>query len=917
MTGTGTMTDPAGTALGRFGEQHPRLVTWLMAAVTIGLAILAAVPSLVPSVGQVLFPVTVDTDPENMLPADHPVRVFHNRMTETFDLNDIVVVGLINETHPDGVFNVSSLTRIHQLTEFALGLRWPDPEDPERTIGVDGADVIAPSVVDNIEQAGLGTVSFSWLMPTPPTTREEALAVRTRAAALPLLDNTLVSADGSAIALYLPLTNKDLSYRVRRELLAFTEAWPDRTLEVHITGLPVAEDTFGIQMFYQMAISAPLAMLVIFLIMWWFFKSLVLVISPMIVAMVSALTTMGLLVVTGNTIHIMSSMIPIFIMPIAVLDAVHILSEFFDRYPAIGDRRRTMRVVLTTLHQPMLFTTLTTMAGFTSLALTPIPPVQVFGVFVAAGVFLAWLWTMLFIPAYVMMIPERRLAKLRAPTTGAPDAGTPDGAPPTRLACWLAATGRAVHGAAKPVLALTLVVVAGAIAGITQITINDNPVKWFESDHPIRVADRALNERFGGSYMAYLSLAPTPGEQALGAYLDGFFARLDAHRADAVAAEVPAAEAVFTELRATATTLAARVDTKRAFADTLGGHVETRFAEAPDDQYFAWDEAQLFLDSERQRAELFKDPEVLRYLAALQDALAETDVVGKVNGLPDIVKTVHRELLLGEPDQFRIPDSAAAVAQTLLTFQNSHRPHDLWHFVTPDYRQTNLWVQLTSGDNQDMSRVVAALEAFMAANPPPVALNAEWFGLTYINLVWQDEMVTGMLRSLLGSFAVVLILMVALFRSVAFGLMSMVPLTVTIGMIYGVIGVIGKDYDMPIAVLSALSLGLAIDYAIHFLARARAAHAETGRWATAVGPMFDEPARAITRNAVVLGVGFLPLLAAPLVPYQTVGVFIAAILVSAGIGTLLILPALITLLEPLVFRRPRPTAPDATAPAAP
>jgi len=144
-----------------------------------------------------------------------------------------------------------------------------------------------------------------------------------------------------------------------------------------------------------------------------------------------------------------------------------------------------------------------------------------------------------------------------------------------------------------------------------------------------------------------------------------------------------------------------------------------------------------------------------------------------------------------------------------------------------------------------------------------------------------------------------------LFRSLLWGLLCMVPLTVTIGSIYGLIGVVGKNYDMPVAVLSALSLGLAVDYAIHFLARARVTQAETGSWRRSVGPMFGEPARAITRNAIVLGVGFLPLLAAPLVPYQTVGVFIAAILLAAGLSTLLILPALVTLLQRWLFPRPR------------
>jgi len=31
-------------------------------------------------------------------------------------------------------------------------------------------------------------------------------------------------------------------------------------------------------------------------------------------------------------------------------------------------------------------------------------------------------------------------------------------------------------------------------------------VKWFSGKHPIRVADRVLNEHFAGTYMAYLSM---------------------------------------------------------------------------------------------------------------------------------------------------------------------------------------------------------------------------------------------------------------------------------------------------------------------------------------------------------------------------------------------------------------------------
>ena len=74
-------------------------------------------------------------------------------------------------------------------------------------------------------------------------------------------------------------------------------------------------------------------------------------------------------------------------------------------------------------------------------------------------------------------------------------------------------------------------------------------------------------------------------------------------------------------------------------------------------------------------------------------------------------------------------------------------------------------------------------------------------------------------------------------------------------------------------------------------------------WKTTSAAVFGEPARAITRNVIVVGIGFTPLLAAPLVPYQTVGIFISAILILAGVATLTILPALIRIFEGILFKK--------------
>lgn len=221
--------------------------------------------------------------------------------------------------------------------------------------------------------------------------------------------------------------------------------------------------------------------------------------------------------------------------------------------------------------------------------------------------------------------------------------------------------------------------------------------------------------------------------------------------------------------------------------------------------------------------------------------------------------------------------------------------------VTPDYSSTAIWLQLRSGDNQDMSRVIKYLDDYIAKNPLPADLEMRWAGKTYINVVWQDMMVSGMLKSLMGAFAFVFLMMVFLFRSPRLGLLAMVPLSVTILGVYGLIGWIGKDYDMPIAVLSSLTLGLSVDFAIHFIERTRDFLRTTGSFAEMQKQMFEEPARAIARNAIVIAIGFTPLFFAPLMPYITVGAFMAAIMTLSGISTLLLLPALISLAGPWLF----------------
>uniref|UniRef100_UPI004056064F efflux RND transporter permease subunit n=1 Tax=Candidatus Electrothrix sp. TaxID=2170559 RepID=UPI004056064F len=851
----------------------PKIVTAIMVVLTL-------------IIGAFIVKVHVDTDPENMLSEDEPVRVFHDQTKKEFGLYDVVVLGVVNEHNPDGVFNPETLQRVYTLSKFAATLS--DPDDPERRVV--SRDIIAPDNVDNIIQAGLGQVRFEWLMKKPPKTREEALKIRDAALDNPLLKGTMVSEDGKALGIYLPITKKDFAHSVAEKLkdkIAEIGAGDD---EFHITGLPVAEDTFGKEMFVQMAVSAPLAMLMIFLLMLFFFRNLQLIIAPMIIALCTVIITMGMLIGTGHTLHIMSSMIPIFIMPIAVVDSVHILSEFFDAYQQRKSRKETLIEVMRHLFKPMLFTSLTSSAGFASLAFTPIPPVQAFGIFVALGILLAWFLTIIFIPAYVMMMKEESLENFGAGATESHENSLLN-----RHLRWI---GKTSSGKPWLVIGVNIGIMVIGVIGIFMIQVNDNPVKWFKKGHEIRVADRVLNSHFGGTYEAYLVLKGNVQEMSVAQAATQLKEKLQSSLQESPAILTSAMEDIDQEV--------ADRRTVAGFKDALAQLWNMELDNAPEDDdtvYYLWEKALDTLPGTGSQKEVFKRPDVLRYISALEDHLVKSGDVGKSNTIADVVKKVHMELFEGDRERYTIPDSVNAVAQTLISFQNSHKPDDLWHLVTPDYTKANIWLQLRSGDNKDMERVIEEVEQYFADNPPPVEMSHDWAGLTYINVVWQDKMVTGMLESFLSSFAVVFLMMAFLFRSPTWGLLAMVPLTFTIGFIYGVIGLIGKDYDMPVAVLSSLALGLAVDFAIHFLQRTRMTMAKTGDWGAAIRDMFDDPARAILRNIIVIAIGFTPLLLAPLVPYQTVGIFLATIMLYSGMATLWILPALLTVMKDWVFKK--------------
>ncbi|HEQ99034.1 MAG TPA: RND transporter [candidate division Zixibacteria bacterium] len=750
-------------ALTEFSINHPWIVIGIVAVITVFFAL--QLPNI-----------KIDTDPENMLEEDEPVRVFDRQVKEEFGISDFIAVGVVSQ---EGAFNEEILTNVYNIIE--------EIEDID---GVIADDIMAPSTVDDIKQTPDGILKVETLLEGEPESDSAARYVLGRIKGNPILRGKLGSDDGKAIAMFIPIESKDMSYRISNEIKAIIDKHSNGE-EYYIAGLPIAQDSFGAEMFKQMAISAPMAGAIIFLLMLLFFRQIKVVIPPMIVAVVSVIWAMGLLIATGNTVHIMSSMIPIFLIPIAVLNSIHIISEFHDRYQKHKHKKTTIRNTISELFIPMLFTSLTTVVGFLSLATTPIPPVRVFGIFVAFGIFSAWILSLTLNPAFAVMISDKTLRNFGKRED--------EGGPLSRVLHLFRDITNKYY---KLILAGAVVVIIFAVIGLNMIVVNDNPVKWFKKDHPIRIADRTMNKHLAGTYMNYLVI--------------------DGGEPDAI-----------------------------------------------------------------------KNPELLKYIERLQQYLEANRIVGSTAGITDIVKKVRFELFNQDSAKYAIPDNQNEVAQDIFLYEISGGdPDDLFKLINTDYSKANIWVQMTEGDNRSVAKVVADAEEFMDANPPPAEIDANWAGLPYVNIVWQQKMVGGMRSALLGSFAVVFIMMVILFRSFILGAISMLPLTITIAAIYGAIGYLGKPYDMPIAVLSSLTLGLSIDFAIHFIKRSKYIHARTGNFSQTFPEMFEGLGRAITRNLLVISIGFVPMFFSNLVPYVTVGSFFFAIMMVSGAVTLLLLPSI-------------------------
>src|SRR3990167_8900290 len=546
-------------------------------------------------------------------------------------------------------------------------------------------------------------------------------------------------------------------------------------------------------MFRQMALFSPIAGIVMCIALWFMFRSLTVILANMSVAMVSIIWSVGGLIGLGFPVHIMSSMSPVFLMAIAT-DAVHIFNEFVFRLKEVGDKRRAILETMKAVGPPVFYSDVTTAVGFAALATGAIIPVKIFGLVVGFGTLVVLLMSYTLVPAILMLIPEKHLSNMAE--TSAKKQG--------ESASRLSRLGTFCVEKTKPILLAGFLLFAVAVAGLSQIRVNNNMVHWFKRASVVRTADRVMNEYLGGTSTAYL----------------------------VVQAEEDGA---------------------------------------------------------------IRTPAMLRKIEGLQRELEEDPLVGKTFSVADYVKRVNRVLHDDNPAFDRIPDSGREVGQYLFLLESAAKPRHLDNVIDFSLKTANVIIQLKSWDAGVMEHVIRRTNAFLSSHPLPQDARVKPAGIAYFNTVWRSEVLLGMLTSFLWGLVLVLILLVFETRSFLWGFVSFLPLLFTITLIYGAVGLIGKDFDMPVAVLSTLSLGMAIDFAIHFVGRFQQRYREYPNLKETLIWTVSRPGKGIFLNAILFALGFSVMGFSALTPYVTVGILMAAIMILSSVTSVIYLPALIQL----------------------
>lgn len=288
-----------------------------------------------------------------------------------------------------------------------------------------------------------------------------------------------------------------------------------------------------------------------------------------------------------------------------------------------------------------------------------------------------------------------------------------------------------------------------------------------------------------------------------------------------------------------------------------------------------------------------KNPEVLAEIVAIQNYLNSWDNINHATSIVDVVRELNQALWDGDPAAYAIPDTREGVAQQLLLF-SMQGGEGVDSLVTYDYSSAVITAQMKTLDAQMLGNVIKEVENYLEENyGEQSGLKVQLIGTPKVMLRLMNRYVQTQVSSLVTSSIAVGLIVALLMGSLALGLLSLVPLLLTVLLNFGFMGFLSMPLDAVTSIIASLAVGIGVDYAIHYISRYRYELAQGHDQVSALKNTGVSAGKGIFYNAMALIIGFLVLVFSHFRAISVFGFLISVTMIVSSLAALVVIPVLL------------------------
>ncbi|PCI45072.1 MAG: hypothetical protein COB41_02570 [Proteobacteria bacterium] len=290
------------------------------------------------------------------------------------------------------------------------------------------------------------------------------------------------------------------------------------------------------------------------------------------------------------------------------------------------------------------------------------------------------------------------------------------------------------------------------------------------------------------------------------------------------------------------------------------------------------------------------EPAFLQHLIDLQNEIEKDPMVGDTSSIAEFLVLMNQALHADDPAFHVVPDSSNLAAQYLLLYSFSGAPDDFETFMTGDYRQAHVRINMKTDGTEAVASLLASLKDKTDLwFPESQGYKVDWAGTGFTLHRLAEMIIEGQIASLIISIFSIFLLCWWMFKRLLVATIAMIPVSLAVVVNYGTMGNFGIPLDIATALTGAMALGIGVDFAIHYLHRYHEESIANHSYAESVVNTNRSVGHAILFNTIVVVGGFLVLLSASLYPQMKLGALIAATMVVCYLATCYLFPVLLGL----------------------